>query len=163
MEGKDGALTGAAPGFRASLSVTGRGGIGITGGFGLLDSTTITISGPVVNIKPDSDDNPVNVNNRGVLPVAVYGVDPTIFPDPMLLTLAGATPLRYSFENGVLNLQYDSQRVVAGLGPLADGEIVELPLAYMVNPSILQVIDCDFIRVLKKGKSKPHTNSRARH
>jgi photosystem II stability/assembly factor-like uncharacterized protein len=54
-----------------------------------------------VDIKPGSDDNPINLRSRGVTPVAVLTTD--VFDattvDPPTITFAGAFPLRWSWED----------------------------------------------------------------
>ena len=65
----------------------------------------------VLDIKPGSDENPVNLKSRGVLPVAVLSTDDfdasdidvetLLFGDPLLLDngATAAGPLRYAFED----------------------------------------------------------------
>ncbi|MCH8840377.1 MAG: hypothetical protein IH831_06800 [Planctomycetes bacterium] len=64
-----------------------------------------------LDIKPGSDENPVNLKSRGVLPVAVLSTDDfdtsdidvetLLFGDPLLLDVGGmaAGPLRFAFED----------------------------------------------------------------
>ncbi len=74
----------------------------------------------IVDVKPGSDSNPVNLKSKGVLPVAILAtddfnvsdidVDTLLFADPLLLDDGGsaAGPLRYAFEDvsddGLLDL-----------------------------------------------------------
>ncbi|MBC2709974.1 MAG: hypothetical protein HGJ94_02870 [Desulfosarcina sp.] len=54
-----------------------------------------------VDIKPGSCPNPINVNSRGVLPIAILGtndLDVTTI-DPGTMRLAGVSPLRWALED----------------------------------------------------------------
>ena len=150
---------GGGPGFKASITISGTGGLGEGWiGIGTVDSATIAITSPVLDIKPGSEDNRVNVN-RGVIPVGVYGADQAVFDNPMAFALAGAKPLRYDFEAGVFNLIYDTQEVVANLGPVQDGQVLDLEFGYTTliyfdgkTFEVFDVLGCDSIKVLKRGK-----------
>lgn len=101
-----------------------------------------------VDVKPDSDVNPVNLKSNGVLPVAIFGseeLDVTTI-DPVTLLLNGVAPLRWSYEDicgetdgeflalpdgwDDLSLKFETQEIVASLGDgLAKGNIVTLYLS----------------------------------
>ena len=62
-----------------------------------------------VDIKPQSCPNPINVKEKGVLPVAIVGTgdfDGTQV-DPASVTLAGVSPLRWSVEDSAVPYQPD--------------------------------------------------------
>jgi len=54
-----------------------------------------------IDIKPQSCPNPLNIDARGVLPVAILGTDSldVMDIDPELVMLAGVPPLRYAYED----------------------------------------------------------------
>lgn len=105
------------------------------------------LSEAVLDIKPGSCENPLNVRSRGVLPVAILGtaeVDAAGI-DPASVRLAGVAPLRSSLEDvgtpgdcdagpdGIpdLVLKFDTQALVraigARFGPIRNRRTVELP------------------------------------
>jgi len=103
-----------------------------------------------VDIKPRSCPNPLNVNERGVVPVAILGSKDldVMLIDPASVHLEGVPPLRFSFgdeatpfesitgkedcledcfEGGPdgyldLKMKYDAQEIVAALGEVEGGE-----------------------------------------
>lgn len=104
-----------------------------------------------VDIKPQSCPNPINVNGKGVLPVAILGTEEfdVTTVDPASVRLEGVAPLRWSLEdvatpyegdlNGYchdlgpdgcldLNLKFKTQELVAALGEVADGDVLVLHL-----------------------------------
>ena len=108
-----------------------------------------------VDIKPQSCRNPLNVDKRGLLPVAILGTadfDVTQI-DPATVQLMGVSPLRWELEdvatpfqpyvgkqdafdctedgpNGHtdLTLKFDAQEIAAALGAVSDGDVLVLPL-----------------------------------
>ena len=90
----------------------------------------------LVDIKPDSDPNPINLKSKGVLPIAILttdefdvydvDIDTLLFGDPLLLDNGGTavSPLRSAFEDvsgdGLLDLhpqvQYSRPRGTRGPG-----------------------------------------------
>jgi hypothetical protein len=111
----------------------------------------------VVDIKPGSDTNPVNVRAKGVLPVAVLGsesVDVTELDDSTA-ALEGIPALRSSYEdvNGDgyldLTLKFDNLAVAGAIDPVDDGDVVELGLSvWFLDGS--ELVGSDEIRVIKK-------------
>ena len=79
-------------------------GIGSHNPVGLLYSAKIEYTMPLevpVDIKPTSCPNPINTKSNGVTPVAILGTldfDVTQI-DPVTVTLAGASPLRWDWED----------------------------------------------------------------
>lgn len=124
----------------------------------LIGTQTVTIEVvpiPVmIDIKPMSCPNPLNVDRKGVLPVAILGsadLDVTTI-DPATVALEGVAPLRWSYEDvaapymgdggmdqyacttagpdGYMDLvfHFDSQEVSAAIAPVADGDVMLLQL-----------------------------------
>jgi streptogramin lyase len=132
-----------------------------------------------VDIKPASCPNPLNVDGRGVLPVAILGTgefDVTQV-DPASVTLAGVSPLRWDWEDVAtpfgppfvgkedaydcieegpdgymdLTLKFDTQEVVAALGEVSEGNVLVLQLTGTLLDANPFVGE-DVVVVLKKGK-----------
>lgn len=95
-----------------------------------------------VDIKPMSCPNPLNVNSKGVLPVAILGGelwDVTVV-DPATVELEGVAPLRWALEDVAgpgcsgpdgyldLTLQFKTQEIADELGAVNDGDVVLLYL-----------------------------------
>ncbi|MHC4133091.1 MAG: hypothetical protein ACYSSP_10020 [Planctomycetota bacterium] len=114
--------------------------------FNVLAPVLIPVS---IDIKPGSCPNPLNINSKGVLPVAILGTGDFDVQeiDPASIRLADVAPLRWSSEDvatpiidgeecectedgpdGItdLMLKFDNQEIVDALGEVVDGE--ELPL-----------------------------------
>jgi hypothetical protein len=55
----------------------------------------------MIDIKPGSDPNSINLNSRGVVPVAVLTTDDfdATTVDPVTVLFAGASPLRWAMED----------------------------------------------------------------
>ena len=109
-----------------------------------------------VDIKPQSCRNPLNVKDKGDLPVAILGTDTfdVTQVDPASVDLEGVSPLRWDLEDVAtpfgppyvgkedafdcteegpdgymdLTLKFDTQEVVAALGPVNDGDVLVLQL-----------------------------------
>ena len=129
-----------------------------------------------IDIKPQSCPNPLNVNKKGVLPVAILGTasfDVTEV-DPSTVMLEGVAPLRWDLEdvatpfyNGIedctdchelgsdgyldLTLKFDAQEVIAALGLVDDGDCLVLKLTWeLFDGTPLE--GEDVVLILKKGK-----------
>jgi hypothetical protein len=96
-----------------------------------------------VDIKPMSCPNPLNVNSKGVLPVAILGGElwDVTEVDPATVELEGVAPLRWALEDVAgpgcsgpdgyldLTLKFKTQEiVVAALGGVNDGDAMLLSL-----------------------------------
>jgi hypothetical protein len=108
-----------------------------------------------VDIRPESCPNPLNVNARGVLPVAILGTGTFDVSqvDPASVRLQGVAPLRWSLEDIAtpfepftgkedafdcnefgpdgyldLGLKYKAKELVAALGEVSDGDVLVLHL-----------------------------------
>jgi hypothetical protein len=134
-----------------------------------------------VDIKPTSCRNPLNVTEKGVLPVAVLGTEGFDVSqiDPASVTLMGVSPLRWAMEDvatpyepylgkegaydcttegpdGFMDLtfKFKAQEVVAVLGEVADGDVLIIPL----TGSLLEefggtpIVGEDVVVILEKGK-----------
>jgi len=135
---------------------------------GNLSAVTLDISahvGVLVDIKPGSDTNPVNVKSQGVLPVALLGSETFDVRDvdPSSIRLEGVAPLRSSYEDvsmdGLedLTLKFSTQAILAAIGVenLEDGDWVELTLTgYLYDTDgNFSFKGSDGITILKKGKN----------
>lgn len=129
-----------------------------------------------LDIRPQSCPNPLNVNSKGVLPVAILGTatfDVTQV-DVATVRLEGVSPLRSSLEDVTapfvpftgkrqatdcteagpdgfqdLTLKFDTQAVVAALGPVTDQEV----LAFKLTGQLLDgtpIVGEDVVKILKK-------------
>jgi hypothetical protein len=125
-----------------------------------------------VDIKPQSCPNSLNVKRKGVLPVAVLGTEDfdVSSVDVGSVLLAGVAPLRFDYEDvatpfdgelcdchedgpdGILDLilHFDTQEIVEAIGPVKDGDELELILTCIIDGIQMEGSDC--IRVIKKGK-----------
>ena len=108
-----------------------------------------------VDIKPQSCPNPLNVGNKGVLPVAILGTEDfdVTCVDPATVMLEGVSPLRWAMEDVAtpfepyigkedaldcntcgpdgyldLTLKFDTQAMVAALGAVNNGDVLVLEL-----------------------------------
>lgn len=133
-----------------------------------------------VDIKPTSCPNPLNVDGKGVLPVAILGTadfDVTQV-DPASVRLVGVTPLRWSLEDVAtpygdqfsdppgcmecttegadgymdLTLKFDTQEIVAALGPVNDGDCLLLVLTGNLKEEFggTPISGADVVRIIKK-------------
>ena len=98
----------------------------------------------LVDVRPRSWPNPLNVRDRGVLPVAIMGTSKfdVRHIDPATILLEGVAPLRWALEDvgtaddplagpdGLidLTLKFSTQAIVAALGAINDGDAVVLHL-----------------------------------
>jgi hypothetical protein len=134
-----------------------------------------------INIKPGSYPNPLNIKDKGVLPVAVLGSeDFDVFNiDPASIRLEGVAPIRSSYEDVAtpvnndaevcecttegpdgyldLTLKFKTQEIIAALGEVNDGDLLELiltgALTEVVDGTPIEGSDCVVI-IAKDGKEK---------
>jgi hypothetical protein len=128
--------------------------------------TILHYSGPAervylpVDIKPNSCPNPFQVNEKGVLPVAILGFEDLDVAciDPASVKLEGVSPLRWAMEDvatpfepyigkadaydcteddadGTVDLtfKFKTQEVFAALGEVGDGDVLVLSLTGMLK------------------------------
>ncbi|MCK4722814.1 MAG: hypothetical protein KAT75_05900, partial [Dehalococcoidia bacterium] len=136
-----------------------------------------------VDIKPQSCPNPLNVESKSVLPVAILGTEEfdVTTVDPALVLLESLAPLRWAMEDvatpfepftgkeacddcttegadGYLDLtfKFDKQAIVDTLGEIEDGECVVLHLTGNLKDESggTAIVGEDVVRILKKGKGK---------
>jgi hypothetical protein len=134
-----------------------------------------------VDIKPQSCPNPLNVNDKGVSPVAILGTQKfdVTKVDVATIKLEGVSPLRSALEDMAtpflpfsgkkkvtdcsdkgpdgfsdLTLKFDNQAVVAALGPVSDGEVRVLKLTGNLKPELggTSIVGEDVVVIRKKGK-----------
>ena len=106
-----------------------------------------------IDIKPGSWPNPLNVNKKGVLPVAILNAGDFFAPiSPSDVYLEGVAPLRWSWENGSLTLKFDAQEIVGALGDVNDGDVLVLQLTGNLKEEFggLPFVGQDVVVVLKK-------------
>lgn len=177
-------LAGEVIGFRANYVSAPAAGTNHLPGSSSSEGADITVLGShvltvPVDIKPGSCPNPLNVNAKGVLPVAILG-SATVSPDdidPASVKLEGVTALRSEFEDvgepfypltgkadaldcnelppdgwSDLTVKFNLQDVVSALDaiePLGDGQVRIL----MVTGKLLDGTDFvgeDVVQILKK-------------
>jgi hypothetical protein len=88
----------------------------------------------IVDIRPGSDPNRINIGSKGLLPVAILGsrdYDVTEIDVSSLLLEAEVAPLGANFTEGVdgtldLTLKFSSEAVSSALGDLQPGQTFEL-------------------------------------
>ena len=136
-------------------------GLKVTNSFGESDEidTVVHVIQPPpaqpLDVKPGSCPNPLNVGDKGVLPVAILGSDllDVTQIDPASIRFEGVAPIRWSFEDTStpyepitgktdvfdcndfgpdgtmdLSLKFSTQEVVTALGDLMDREVLVLHL-----------------------------------
>ena len=100
---------------------------------GPIDKITI-----LVDIKPGSFPNPLNIRSNGVLPVAILGESDFDVSDidPSTLELEGISPVRWNIEDVTtpdgyddIILKFKTQEIVDVLGDVEDGEEIELTIS----------------------------------
>ena len=142
-----------------------------------LSWVSITVSAITVDIKPGSCPNPINVDSKGVIPVAISGIG--FHPariNPRTITLEGVPPLRWAWEDVTtpfrpcideqdayectdagpdgrvdLTLKFDTQAVIAALGPVNDGDVLTLYLDCELRDGT-SISGGDVVLIRKKGK-----------
>jgi len=130
-----------------------------------------------VDIKPGSCPNPLNVKDKGVLPVAILGSEDfdvwTI--DTASIRLEGVAPIRSSYEDvstpvpdgadvcecttagpdGYLDLtlKFNVQDIVAALGEVNDGDVLELTLTGALADSLggTAIAGTDCVVIIAQG------------
>jgi hypothetical protein len=121
-----------------------------------------------VDIKPTSWPNPLNVNSKGVLPVAILGTEDFDVTqiDPATILLEGVAPLRWAFEDVAtpgdplagpdgfmdLSLKFDTQEIVAALGDVNDGDEIILHLMGNLKAEFdgASIVGEDVVRIIEK-------------
>jgi hypothetical protein len=135
-------------------------------------AASVTESVPL-DIKPQACPNRLNVNSKGVLPVAILGTDTfdVVQVDPDSVMLAGVEPLRWVLEDvatpktddcttdgpdGItdLSLKFDTQEIVGALPSVNDGDVVTLELGGNLKAvfSGTPIEGEDVVIILKKGR-----------
>lgn len=79
-----------------------------------------------IDIKPDKTTNVLNVNQPSLLPVAVFYGDYVV--DEASVKLEGVPAASWLYRYGYLLVKFDSQQVIAALGPVSNGDVIELTL-----------------------------------
>jgi hypothetical protein len=132
-----------------------------------------------VDVKPTSCPNPLNINSKGVLPVAILGTEGFDITriDPASVRLEGIAPLRWSYEDVAtpvepylgkedpyscsregpdgyldLTLKFDKLELVSALGDVEDGDVLVLQLRGSLIDNGRDVIGEDVVIIIKKGK-----------
>lgn len=132
-----------------------------------------------VDIKPQSCRNPLNVNDKGVLPAAILGtIDFDVTQvDLASVKLEGVSSLRSALEDVAtpfapfiekkgaldcttagadgymdLTLKFDNQQVVTALGTVTDGKVQVLKLTGNLKPEFggIPIVGEDVVVILKK-------------
>jgi hypothetical protein len=150
----------------------------LSGVFGTLGAVSVAqaVMPVKVDVKPRSCPNALNVNSRGVLPVAILGSDSLDVTDidPATTKLVEVAPLRWArkdvatayngaFLEGALDcttagrdgfddlvLFFDRREVVAAIGEVSDGEVLELTVTGDLWDGTL-IEGYDFVVIRKKG------------
>jgi hypothetical protein len=128
----------------------------------------------MIDIKPQSCPNPLNVNSKGVLSVAVLGTDDfdVMTVDPASVELADVAPLRWNWEDvstpaddgdpyacttegpdGLMDLvfKFKTQEIVEALdGDISDGDEIFLYLTGMTHDG-RYFAGSDWVVIIKKG------------
>ena len=142
----------------------------------------VYVFGPIsveiyVDIKPQSCPNPFNTKAKGVLPVAILGIEDfdVTTVDPATVLLEGVAPLRWNFEDvstplepgadtcecttegpdGYMDmtLKFDHREILAALDLVTDGEVKVLTLTGMTYDSI-PIMGQDCVVIIHKGAAK---------
>jgi hypothetical protein len=133
----------------------------------------------MIDIKPQSCPNPMNVNSKGVVSVAVLGTEDfdVMTVDPASVELADVAPLRWNWEDvstpadngdpyacttegpdGMTDLvfKFKTQEIVEALnGDVSDGDEIFLYLTGRLLPEYNEspFAGRDWVIIIKKGKS----------
>jgi hypothetical protein len=137
------------------------------------DWVSISIIQGVIDIKPQSCPNPLYVNSKGALPVAIIGTESLDVTqiDPATVRLEGVAPIRSNLEDVTtpfdlnedcytcteegpdgymdLTLKFDAQNVITALGDVEDGECRQLLLTGELYYGTL-IEGSDAVVILKK-------------
>ena len=135
----------------------------------------LAVTKAAIDIKPGSCPNPLNVKNKGVLPVAILGSEDFDVQsvDVASIRLAGVAPIRSNFEdvaapvsNGNececsaegpdgfidLTLKFETQMIVEVIGEVEHGDELALELTGVLSDEThIEGSDCVIIR----GRHKP--------
>ena len=131
----------------------------------------ITNEAVLIDIKPGSCPNPLNVKSKGKLPVAIMGSEELDVSqiDVASIRLEGVAALRSSIEDvgspydapdcyyhgpdayDDLTLKFDTQEIVGALGDVNDGDNITLKLTGELNDGT-QIEGEDVVIIKKKGK-----------
>jgi len=144
--------------------------------------TPVLPSIPVAtDIKPTSCRNPIEVDSKGVLPVAILGTEEFDVTqiDPSTVKLGNVSPLRWSHKDVAtpfepymgkqdafdcttdgrdgyldLNLKFNMQEVVADLGDVQDGDVLVLQVTgnLMEEYGGTPIVGEDVVVIVEKGK-----------
>jgi hypothetical protein len=120
----------------------------------------------VIDIKPGSDINPINLRSQGVVPVALIDFDPALLEDPASqIIFAGATALRWAvedvdgdgdldvichFKTQELNLDADSTSAGVQIGTSYDEAVDQQVGGYAGE---------DTVSIVPKGEAKGHAKT----
>ena len=123
----------------------------------------------LVDVKPMSWPNPLNVKAKGVLPVAILGTEDFDVTqiDPASVRLEGVAPLRWALEDvGTagdplagpdgftdLSLKFKTQEIVAALGDVNDGDVMVLHLTGNLKEEFggMAIAGEDVVIIIKKN------------
>jgi hypothetical protein len=142
----------------------------------ILGEPTVSATG-ALDILPGACPNPFNIRAKGRLPVAVLGSDAfdAAMIDPATVELARVEPMRWSLDDVAtpveagaepcecsdlggdgyadLVLHFSRQDLLQAMGPVADGDLVELTLTgLLTDGTSFAVSDC--ILVLDRGNGR---------
>ncbi|MGD2065076.1 MAG: hypothetical protein PVI95_01310 [Dehalococcoidia bacterium] len=120
-----------------------------------------------VDIKPVSCPNPLNVGDKGVLPVAILGSEDfdVTQVDPATVRLEGVAPLRWALEDvagpdcsgpdGYLDLtiKFKAQEIVTVLGDVYDRDVLLLGLIGDLKAEFggAPIMGSDEVWIIEKG------------
>jgi len=119
-----------------------------------------------IDIRPQSCPNPLNVGNKGILPVAILGseaFDVTQI-DPATVRLQDVAPLRWALKDvagpacsdpdGYLDLttKFKTQEIVASLGDVYDGDVLGLTVTGNLKEAFgtIPIAGTDNIQIIEK-------------
>jgi hypothetical protein len=121
-----------------------------------------------VDVKPMSWPNPLNVNSKGVLPVAILGTEDFDVTqiDPATMLLEGIAQLHWALEDvgtvgdqlagpdGFMDftLKSDAQEIAAALGDVSDGDVIVLHLTGNLKEEFggTPIAGEDVVRIIEK-------------
>jgi hypothetical protein len=131
----------------------------------------------LIDIKPQSCPNPLNVKSKGVLPVAILGSEDLDVRDvdPATILMEGVPPLRWDYEDVAtpfpgelcdcwtegpdgwedLTVKFEKQAIVAALGDVEDRDTLKLTVTWNLYDG-LSMEGADCVVILKKPAPKPH-------
>ena len=99
-----------------------------------------------IDIKPDDEDNILTVNRKSALPVAIYNASGI---DTATIFLEGVPVLSYYEKGDYLLLKFDAQAVLAAIGPVEDGDVVDLTLVGEFDGD--EFTATDFVTIRARG------------